>query len=774
MSFGIGQPVPRTEDPRLLTGRGTYVDDIVLPRMAHAAIVYANAAHADIKRIDTASALAAPGVLAVLTGDDLKADGIGGIGPIFMPEDMGGPKGHRTMRPLLAQARVRYVGERVALVVAETRDAARDAAALVEVEYAMLPAVVSTAEAVKPGAPAIHDGAANNISFTIRSGSPAAEVEAAMQRAHRVARVTIYNNRLTANSMEPRGCIADWNEADERCTVYSSTQAPHTMRATIANRIFRLPERRFRIVARDVGGGFGMKGGTHPEEPMMCWASRRIGRPVKWIPDRSEGLMADDQGRDQRVTAELALDKDGRFLALRWTALHNCGAYFANGGNVPISHSIKLAPSVYAIPAVEASSSMVFTNTAPTAPYRGAGRPEAIYIIERLVDVAARETGVDRIEIRRRNFLRPDALPYRTPTGYVIDSGEFARTFDMSLQLADVAGFPARKAASEKAGKRRGLGIAYYVDNCGNNNERMELRFDPSGSLTVMAGTFSHGQGHQTVYAQMVSDWLGVPFDSIRVEQGDTASIAFGRGTMASRSMVVGGSALRAASDDLIENGRKFAAHLMEANAADIEFADGKYRIAGTDRAMALVDVAKAAYRPAGIPAALGLGLEGEGAWGLTMPSFPNGGHVCEIEIDPDTGAARLDRYTVVDDIGRVLNPLLVEGQIHGGVAQGVGQALMEDVHYDPDSGQLLTGSFLDYCMPRADDVPPIATDTNEVLCKSNPIGVKGCGEGGTVGATPAVIGAILDALGDYGVTDIQMPATAERIWQAMRRGKKV
>jgi carbon-monoxide dehydrogenase large subunit len=773
MSYGIGQPVPRTEDPRLLTGRGTYVDDIVLPRMAHAVIVYASIAHADIRTIDVSAAADAPGVLAVLTGDDIEADNLGGITPNFMPEDMGGPKGHRTARPLLAQARVRYVGERVALVVAETRAQARDAAELVAVDYAPRPAVVATDEAVKPGAPVIHDGAPGNIAFTIRNGSPTAEVATAMDRAHHVTRLTLYNNRLAANSMEPRGCIADWNVADERCTVYSSTQAPHTMRATLANRIFRLPESRFRIVARDVGGGFGMKGGVHPEEPLMCWASRRVGRPVKWIPERSEGLVADDQGRDQRVEAELALDTDGTFLALRWTALHNCGAWFANGGNVPITHSIKLAPSIYAIPLVDASSSMVFTNTAPTAPYRGAGRPEAIYIIERLIDRAARELGIDRIELRRRNLLEPGALPYRTATGYVIDSGDCATTFQKALDLADVAGFPARRQASAEAGKRRGLGIAYYMDNCGNNNERMELRFDPSGSLTILAGTFSHGQGHQTVYAQMVSDWLGVPFDSIRLEQGDTAAVAFGRGTMASRSMVVGGSALRAAADDLIANGRKLAAHLMEADESDIEFADGKYRIAGTDRTMGLIEVAKAAYRPAGIPAALGLGLEGEGAWGLSMPSFPNGGHVCEIEIDPDTGAAKLDRYTVVDDIGLVLNPLLVAGQIQGGVAQGIGQALLEDVHYDPESGQQLSGSFLDYCMPRADDVPTIATDTNEVPCKSNPLGVKGCGEGGTVGATPAVVSAILDALGADGVTDIQIPATPERIWQAIRSARK-
>jgi len=767
MSNGIGQPVPRTEDPRLLTGRGTYADDITLPQMAHAAIVYATAAHADIASIDTAEAEAAPGVIAVLTGKHAEEDHIGGLPPLFMPEDMGGPPCFRTLRPVIVRDRVRHLGERIAVVVAETAEQAAEAAELVIVEYENLPAVARAADAIEPGAAQIHDGAENNTSFTLRFGDEAA-TDAAIAGAHHVTTLSLYNTRLTTNAMEPRTSIGHYSVADDSYTLYASLQNPHGTRSTLAQEIFGEPEAKFRVVARDVGGGFGLKGGTHPEDALVLWASKRTGRPVKWTGDRSMSLLGDDQARDQTVTGELALDTDGKFVGLRVRGLYNAGAYVVGSACVPIIFSLRLAPNAYVIPAVDALQKMVFTNTPPTVPYRGAGRPEAIYLIERLIDKAARETGHDRIELRRRNLIQPDALPYTTQGHFTYDSGEFETTMDRTIALADVAGFEDRKAASEKAGKKRGLGLTYYIEDSGNFNERMVLKFDPSGSVTIHSGTFSHGQGHQTVYAQMVSDWLGVDFEKIRLEQGDTAQIAFGRGTYASRSMTVGGSALRKAADDVIEKGKQLAAHLMEAAADDIEFEDGTFTVAGTDRAMGLTDVARASFRPQGIPIELGIGLEGIGAFGVESPSFPNGCHICEVEVDPETGVTEIDRYTVIDDIGVVLNPLLADGQIHGGIVQGIGQALCEELIYDED-GQLVTGSYMDYNMPKADDVPSFSSEFHEVPCRTNPIGVKGCGEGGTVGATPTVINAIIDALAPLGVDDLKMPASPHNVWKAIQ-----
>ena len=767
MSFGIGQPVLRTEDPRFLTGRGNFVDDITVPHMAHMAVVYATVAHADIKSIATGEAEKAPGVLAVLTGQQAVADGLGGIPPAFMPEDMGGPPGFRTECPVLAADRVRHVGERVAIVVAETPELAAEAAERVVVDYDELPVVVRAADAISDGAPLVHDGAAKNTSFTLRFGDAAA-TDAAFDGAAHVVSVDLYNNRLTTCPMEPRGAIGEYRAMDDAYVLTSSIQAPHNTRTTLAQNIFHEPEAKFRVIAPDVGGGFGLKGQVHPEEALVLWASKRIGRPVKWISDRTEGFLGDNQARDQTAHGELAIDADGKILGLRVRAMHNAGAYIVGSACVPITFSLRMAPSVYAIPAIDVMSHMVFTNTPPTVPYRGAGRPEAIYMIERLVDKAARELGMDRVELRRQNYLTPDDMPHHTATRFVYDSGEFDIATDECLRLADFDGFDARRATSEAAGLRRGLGISYYIDDCGIFNERMDLRFDASGSITIEAGTFSHGQGHQTTYAQMISDWLGVPFDTIRFEQGDTARIGIGRGTYASRSMTIGGSALRRAADDLLDRGKKLAAHMLEAAADDIEFADGKYTVAGTDKAIPLIEVAKFSYHPMAVPIEFGVGLEGNGAFDGHHPSFPNGCHICEVEIDPDTGQVRLDRYTVVDDIGVVLNPLLAEGQIHGGIVQGVGQALLEDIHHD-EAGQLLTGSYMDYGVPRADDVPNVATGWHSVPCTSNPIGVKGVGEGGTVGATPTVINAILDALAPLGVTDIGLPATPQRIWQAIR-----
>jgi len=768
MRFGIGQPVTRKEDARFLTGRGRYVADLDFARQAHAVFIYSPHAHARIRAIEKATAEQSPGVFAVLTGEDWRADGLGTLDPEVMAEDMGGPKGYRTKRPPLAIDRVRHVGERVAVVIAGTEAQARDAAELVSVDYDVLPAVVHAEDAIGPEAPRLHEGAANNTSFTMRMGNVDA-IDAAFARAYHITRLSLYNNRITAVTLEPRGCIAEYDTGTRRYTLYSSTQNVHGVRHILAHQILHVPESRIRVVARDVGGGFGMKGNVHAEEAVVTWAARRVGRPVKWISSRAEALLGDAQGRDQNVSAELALDADGRFLGLRWTGSHNVGAYIEGAGCIPILLSLQLAPNAYDIPAVAVTSSLVFTNTAPTVPYRGAGRPEAVYIIERLVDQAAREMRIDPDELRKRNLIRPDAFPYQTRTGWTYDTGDYAAALAKCQALADWQGYAARRARSEAAGRRRGRGIVYYVENTGIFNERMELRFDPSGELTIVAGTLSHGQGHETSYAQMVADWLGVPEDKIHLAQADTDEVAIGRGTYASRSMIMGGSALRAAADEIIERGKRFAAHFMEADAADIAFADGSFTIAGTDRSMPILQVARMSFIPLGLPSELGVGLQGAGAFSPGLPSFANGCHICEVEVDPETGEVALDRYTVVDDIGTVINPLLATGQIQGGAAQGVGQALIEDIVYGRDNGQLLTGSLLDYGIPRADMMPAIAVEFSPVPSTTNPLGVKGVGEGGTIAATPTVINAILDALAPLGVLDIPMPATPERIWRAIR-----
>ena len=769
MRFGIGQPVTRKEDGRFLTGQGRYVADIDLARQVYAVFLFSPHAHATIRSVDKSAAEQVPGVYSVLTGEDWAADGLGSLDPEAMPEDMGGPKGYRTKRTPLAQGRVRYVGERVAVVIAATEAIARDAAELVAVDYEILPAAVTVEAAVRPGASLVHDGVPNNTSFTMRLGNGDA-ADAAFARAHHVTRLSLYNNRLTAVTMEPRGCIADYDAGTRRYLLYSSTQNVHGVRQTLAHHILHVPESRIRVVARDVGGGFGMKGNVYPEEAILVWAARRVGRPVKWIPTRSEALLGDYAGRDQSVAAELALDAGGKFLALRWTGSHNIGAYIEGAGAIPIIFSLKLASTVYDIPAVSVTSSLVFTNTAPTVPYRGAGRPEAVYIMERLVDQAAREMHIDPAELRNRNLIRSDAYPYQTRTGWIYDTGNYAAAMAKCQVLADWDGYAVRHANSKAAGKLRGRGITYYVDNTGVFNERMEVRFDPSGELTILAGTLSHGQGHETTYAQMVGDWLGVAEDKIHLAQADTDEVAIGRGTYASRSMMIGGSALRAAADEVIERGKRFAAHFMEADAADISFADGAFTISGTDRSMPIGQVAQMSFIPVGLPSALGVGLQGAGAFNSDLPSFPNGCHICELEIDPQTGAVELDRYTVVDDCGTVINPLLAKGQIMGGVAQGAGQALLEDVVYDRDSGQLLTGTLMDYGIPRADTVPLITIDFSPVPSTTNPLGAKGVGEGGTVASTPTVMNAILDALAPLGVHDLPMPATPERVWRAIRQ----
>jgi aerobic carbon-monoxide dehydrogenase large subunit len=770
-SFGIGQPVRRVEDRRFLTGRARYVDDVDLPRQAHGALVLSPHAHARIRRVDVARALACPGVVTALTGADVARDRLGGLPPHAMPEDMGGPKGYRTLRPLLVADTVRHVGDRVAFVVAESAAAARDAAELVEVDYEPLPAAVTVDDAARQDAPRIWPDWTGNVCFTLAMGDQAA-TDAAFAAARHVVTVSLVNNRLAANALEPRGALGHYDPADESYTLVTSTQNPHGVRSMLAQAVFRVPETRLRVIAHDVGGGFGMKGDVYPEEALVLWASRRCGRPVKWIQTRSEALLNDDQGRDQTVRAEMALDAGGRILAIRAQARHALGAYVVGAAIVPVIYSLKGIPNVYTVPALHVTSQAVFTNAAPTGPYRGAGRPEAVYLTERLLDRAAAALGLDPVEIRRRNLIAPEAMPYRTPTGFVYDSGEFAAALDRCLELADVEGFAARRAASERRGKRRGRGLTYYIEDCGVFNDRMELRFDPSGNVTIVAGTFSHGQGHATTYAQMVSDWLGVPFENIRLVQGDTDQVAFGRGTYASRSSMIGGSALKVAADAIVDKARPLAAHLLEAAPADVTFEDGRFRVVGTDRALPLTDVARAFYRPVGLPRQFGIGLEASGAWSAEPQNFPNGAHVCEVEVDPETGAVAIDRYVVVDDVGRVINPLICEGQIQGGLAQGIGQALFEHVAYDRESGQLLSATLGDYALPRAADVPDFEAEFHEVLCRTNPIGVKGIGEAGSVGAPPTVINAILDALRPLGVDHVDMPATPAHVWNVLRRAE--
>jgi len=765
--FGIGQPVPRVEDPRFITGRGRYVDDIELPQQCHGVVVMSPHAHAAIKRVDTAKAKAAPGVLAVLTGADVVADRLGGLAPP-MPEDMGGPKGFRTLRAILATDKVRAVGDRVAFVVAETQAQARDAAELLEIDYEPLPAVTDVEDAVKPGAPVIWDGAPNNVSFTLMMGNKDA-TEAAFAAAKHVVKLKLHNNRITANAIEPRAAIGQYHPDGENYTLHSTSQNPHGTRSAVAGQVLKIPETKLRVLSPDVGGGFGMKHGGYPEDALVVWASRKVGgRPVKWVSTRVEALLGDSQGRDQTVTGELALDEGGKILGLRVNALHNMGSHVFGAAMVVPLFALRLAPGVYQIAAVHVVGRAVLTNTIPLAPYRGAGRPEATYLIEQLLDRAARVTGIDPVEIRRRNYIPASAMPHKLGTGITYDSGDFVHVMDECLHLADWNGFSKRAAESKKRGKLRGRGIGYFLEEAAVFNERMVLRFDPSGMLTILAGTHSHGQGHQTVYAQMVSEWLGVAFENVRFVQGDTDAVPIGRGTYGSRSMHVGGNALKRAADAIVEKAKPMAAMMLEAAAGDIEFKDGAFRIVGTDRALPLTAVAQAFYRPVMLPPQFDVGLEASGTFAAEPPNYPNGCHVCEVEIDPETGLVTLARYAAVDDVGRVMNRLLCEGQIHGGVAQGVGQALMERIVFD-EAGQLVTGSFQDYAMPRADDFPELVSELTEVPAKTNPLGVKGAGEAGATGAPPAVIGAVLDALRPLGIEQIDMPATPDRVWAAIK-----
>ncbi len=769
--FGIGQAVRRVEDQRFLTGAGRYVDDMVLPGMCHGVVLHSPHAHARIKSIDVSKAKAAPGVLLVLTGADVAGEKLGAFTAAMMPEDLGAPKGHRIHQPLLQADKARFVGDRVAFVVAETDMQARDAAELIELDYETLPAVALVEDAAKPGAPKVWDDNPNgNVAFVLAFGDQAA-TDAAFAQAKHVVKLRMENNRVTPVSMEPRTAIGDYNAADDAYTLYTSSQNPHGVRMEIAG-IFHVSENQVRVVAPDVGGGFGLKGGAFPDDMLVLWASRKLKRPVKWVATRSESMMTDHTGRDLVSYGELALDQSGRILAIRSQSLFQIGAYFVGPGMVSGLFSLRFIPEAYDVQTMHIVCKGLFTNTPQAGPYRGAGRPEAAYFTERMIEHAARQIGMDVAQIRRINLIPPDKFPYSTPTWYTYDSGEFVRLLDKCVEMADWNGYEKRRKASEQNGKLRGRSVCYYIEFGGIFNDRMDIRFDPGGTVTVFGGTHSHGQGHATVFAQLVHEFLGVPFESIRYVQGDTAQVQFGRGTYGARSAVVGGSALKRAADAIIEKAKPMAAAMMEADAGDIEFKDGSFKVAGTDKAIPLTEVAKASFAPMGPMTKFGIGLEGSGSHNPEPPSHPNGAHAVEVEIDPETGEVTVDRYVMVDDLGQVLNPMIVNGQQHGGVAQGIGQALYEHAVYDQDSAQLVTGSFMDYVMPRADMLPNFQIALEEVPCKTNPIGVKGIGESGTIGAPPVVINAVIDALSPLGIDRIDMPATPARVWQAIQEAR--
>jgi len=766
--FGVGQPVTREEDPYLLRGEGRYVEDVTLPREARAVVVRSPHPHARIRAIDAARAKAAPGVLLVLTGEDEAVKALGRQSPRMPRKRRDGSPGFISPQPALAQGRVRYIGECVAFVVAETLAQAKDAAELVAVEYETLPAVVGTEDAGQPGAPIVWEECPDNAAWFHEVGNKAA-VEAAFAKAAHVVKHRMVINRITTNSMEPRGCVAQFDRHDDRYLIRCTVQAPHRSRGIFAN-LLKVPETRVRVQCDNMGGGFGMKGALYNEYVLTALAARLTGRPVKWISERSEGLVSDEQARDNVTDAELALDRDGKFLALRVKTLANIGAYHTSDRAAgPPLVNLGVLAGTYTTPVIHAEVTGVMTHTMLTGHYRGAGRPEAAYVIETMVEQAAKEMKLDPVELRRRNTIPASAMPFKTGLVYTYDSGDFARNLDEALDLADFAGFERRRAESAKRGKLRGIGVSNTIEaSSGGMLEHAEIRFDPAGTATLLMGTHDHGQGHATTFKQILADKLGLEHERVRFRYGDTDIVSIGTGTFGSRSAVCGGNALVIAADKIVAKAKQIAAHLLETGEHDLAFADGKFTVVGTDRSVALTEVAKAAYAAGRLPRGMEPGLDEQGTYDGGANTYPNGCHVCEVEIDEATGAIAVVRYVAVDEVGRVINPLLLEGQVHGGIAQGVGQALMEDVTYDRQTGQLMAGSFMDYAMPRAGDLCDIEMKSNEVPCRTNPLGVKGAGEAGTVGALPAVMNAINHALGARGAPYVQMPATPEKVWRAL------
>ena len=763
--FGVSQSVTRVEDQRLLTGQGRFTGNLSFPGEAHLVLVRSPHAHARIVAVETAEAAAASGVVAVYTGADLTADGIGAVPypPLFKRPD-GGPM-TAPPREVLASKVVRYVGEPVVAVVAESRAQAEDAAELVWVDYEELPAVVDPMAALQPEAPVLWAEAPDNIAAEHRHGEAAATT-AAFEAAHHVARLEIVNNRLIPSAMEPRAAACLYDTATDRYVLHTGCQNPTTVRAALAEAVLKIPVEKLRVLVGDIGGGFGMKAGMYPEDAIVAYAAGKLRRPVVWRGTRSEEFLSGTHGRDAVTTAELALDADGRILGMRAETVANVGAHMHSAGAaVPLMLGPRIATGVYRVPALDLTAKAVLTNTAVVAPYRGAGRPEAIYIVERLIDQAAWETGVDPADLRRRNMVAPAELPYTNATGETYADCDFPQLLDSVLERADWSGFPARRAAAEQRGRLLGRGIAAYVEWTGANQltEQVQVRIEGEGRVVLQAATQAMGQGLDTTYSQLVANGLGVPLDRISVVQGDT-DLVQGFGSMASRSLFVGGSAVAVGTENTVARGRELAAEALEASAADIEFADGRYTVSGTDLEIGLFELAT---RQPGNAFAVDTSNTVPGA------SWPSGCHVCELEVDPETGAVEIARYTALDDVGIAINPMIVDGQVHGGLAQGIGQALLERTVYDPESGQLLTGSYMDYCMPRADDLPAFDTGLDQSRpSTTNPLGAKGSGEIGAVAAPPAVINALIDALRPLGVQSIDMPATPQAVWAAIAEGK--
>ncbi|MBB5753202.1 xanthine dehydrogenase family protein molybdopterin-binding subunit [Prosthecomicrobium pneumaticum] len=776
---GIGARVLRKEDKRFITGRGRYTDDMAPSKTAQAVFVRSPHAHARIVAIDTSRAKAAPGVIDVLTGADLAADKIGGLICGWMIHSKDGTPMKAGAHPAIARDVARHVGDQVAIVVAETKNQARDAAELVDVTYEELPAVVDLARATDPDAPQIHPEAPRNIIYEWSLGDAAA-TDAALARAAHLVTLDIANNRLVPNAIEPRSAIGSYDPAEEHFTLYNTSQNPHVARLVLSAFVGIAPEHKLRVVAPDVGGGFGSKIFIYPEETACLWASKRIGgRPVKWTADRSESFMVDAHGRDHLTHAQMAFDADHRIIGFKVATRANIGAYMSTFSScVPTYLYATLLSGQYDIPAIYCEVDAIYTNTAPVDAYRGAGRPEATYLVERMMETAARELGVDPAELRRKNFIR--TFPHQTPVIMAYDAGDYDATLDAALAAADYAGFGARKAEAARRGKLRGIGLSCYIEACGIAPsaavgslgagvglwESAEVRVNPVGTVEVLTGSHAHGQGHETTFAQLVNDRLGIGIDKIAIVHGDTDKVQFGMGTYGSRSGAVGMSAIVKALDKVEAKAKKIAAHLLEADESDIVIEDGKLKVAGTDREKSFLEVALAAYTGHSLPAGMEPGLKEGAFYDPTNFTFPAGTYVCEVEIDPGTGKTEIVQFVAADDFGKIINPMIVEGQVHGGIAQGIGQALLEEAVYDRESGQLMTGSYMDYAMPRADDLPSFRLMTTETICPGNPLGMKGCGEAGAIGSPPAVINAITDALG---IRDIAMPATPARVWEAYR-----
>jgi len=768
--FAIGQAVPRFEDPRLLRGGGQYVDDIVLPRMAFGHVLRSPHAHAKILKIDTAAAKAAPGVLAVLTGDDWIKSGWGDMPVPATHKRRDGSPNFQPPYPALVKDRVRFIGDYVAFVVAETKNQAMDACELIEVEYETLPAILGTGDAATAGAPLVWDNCPNNICFTAIHGDKA-KTEAAFAKAAHIVKEHLVINRVTTASMEPRGSVGDYNPITDHYTLYTTLQRAHPYRAELAKLVLKVPEHKVRVIAPDIGGSFGMKSAIYNEVPLVLLGSKVTGRPVKWMSTRSEAFLSDAMARDNVTDAELALDKDGTFLAFRVNSFVNAGAYLQSGFQAYTGNLGTLA-GVYRTPAMYVESTAVFTHTQPCRPYRGNGRPEAAYVIERMVDIAAKQLKMDAAELRRKNYIPPESMPFKTSLTFTYDSGEFEKGMDLAIKLADVAGFAKRKKESEKRGRLRGLGMSNTIERAAAPSfEGAEIRFDRGGTVSIFSGSINQGQGHETTFKQVVADQLGVHPNDIEYIQGDTDKVFFGEGTGGSRSATMSGAAFFKAGEKVIAKATVLAAHALKVDAADINFADGIFSSKKTNQTITIKEVAQNAFNPAKLPKNVEGGLSANAVYQADVENFPNGVHVCEIEVDPETGTSEIVRYSVVDDVGTVMNPLLLKGQIVGGVAMGVGQILKENIHFD-DSGQLTTGSFMDYAMPRAQDFCNIEVKANPVPTPTNPLGVKGAGEAGCVGAMPAVANALVDALAEFGVKHIAMPATAEVVWRAIHNGR--